>query len=446
MNQLNNEIKKDLLFFLFLIGLAIIFYSWIVQSGSLLFSGPGGLFTSLGRITGLLAVYGVIIQLLLIGRLAWLERIYGHDKLSIYHHINGLFAWAFIIAHPIFITIGYSINGSIGVISQFVQFITTYNDILNAFIAFVLFGLSIVTSIWIIRRKLKYESWFVIHLLTYAAILLAFGHQLKLGEDFTSPSFRSYWYFLYYFAIGNLLIFRLIMPLYNSYKHKYVVKDIKKENENVMSVYIKGLGLSRLGIKPGQFVIARFLSGDLWREAHPFSVSNTDTDDYIRLSIKAVGDFTSKIKGIKKGTKIILEGPYGRFIEDSAYKDEFLLIAGGIGITPLRSLVESLAAGGNDAVLLYSARTARDLVFRKELDRIAKDKNIKVHYFVNEQASWKGDKRKIDIDVIREYASDFAEREAFICGPPAMMKSLRKQLKSEGIKGKHIHSERFALG
>ena len=200
-------LKKAFLYALAIISLGIILYFWYINSYDLLFKSSAETLISLGRISALFAVYCILMQLLLIGRIAWIEKTFGHDKLSNAHHINGLIAWTFIIIHPILIILGYASLSNTSFISQLGIFITSYQYAILAVMAFIIFGISIGVSINLIKRKLKYEYWVLIHIFVYAAILLAFLHQVNLGGDFTNPFFIGYWYFLYVFAFGNLIIF-----------------------------------------------------------------------------------------------------------------------------------------------------------------------------------------------------------------------------------------------
>ncbi len=445
------EINKDRTHKLFLclaiaLTLGIVIYFWLINSSGLLFQGTAEACLALGRLFGLLAVYCILLQLLLIGRVSWIEKIVGHDRLSHLHHLNGLMAWIFIIFHPILIITSYALVGKISFLHQFIIFVSSYPKIPFALAAWILFIVIIITSINLIKRKIKYEYWMLIHLFVYVAILLAFSHQLKFGGDLQNKLFASYWYILYFFAFGNLIIFRAAVPIYKSYTQDYKIDRIVRETHNVVSIYIKGKDLQKLSIKPGQFMIFRFLSKGFWWEAHPFSVSNINTKKEIRISIKSVGDFTSKINHIKPETKVLIEGPYGRFTDAISTKDKFLLIAGGIGVTPIRTIIESLSSNKKDVILIYSNRTKEDILFKKELSKIAKRKNVKIYYIVTSDKAWKGDSRRLNLEVIQHYIKDIQDRDSYICGPPRMIESIKKSLQSIGIPRRQIHYEKFSLG
>ena len=199
---------KKLLYAAFLINLFIILFFWWQNSGSLFsgqFSDP---YLALGRLSGLLAVYFVLLQFVLRGRAVWIEETFGLNNLSTVHRLNGYLSFSFIVLHMFFILASYSMNAGTDGLKQLILLITTFPDLLQAFAAVILFIVIVVFSIYIVRRKLKYEMWYYIHLLTYLTIVLAWGHQLKFGGDFVNKVFVVYWYILYAFVFGNLLLFR----------------------------------------------------------------------------------------------------------------------------------------------------------------------------------------------------------------------------------------------
>jgi len=167
-------------------------------------------------------------------------------------------------------------------------------------------------------------------------------------------------------------------------------------------------------------------------------------DNLIRVTIKNVGDFTSEIATLKTGTPILLDGPLGTFTSKQATKNKYLFIAGGVGITPIRALIEELAPQKKDIVLLYSSKT-QDIILKKELDGLAKQYRFPIYYVVTEDPSYKGEKGRIDQERIKRLAPDFLKRDMYLCGPPPMMEALITQLQELGVTHASMHYERFAL-
>jgi predicted ferric reductase len=438
--------KKKILYSLYFLNLAIILYYWWSGSALLTLHSPSNIVLSLGKLAGLLAAFFILMQFVLMGRATWLEQLFGLDKLARVHQQNGKYSICFILLHPILITIAYAASSKMSIIDQFLTFMFEYDDLLKAGIAVLFFCIVVVSSIYTARLKLKFETWYYIHLITYIAVLFAWGHQLVYGEDFLgSPIFTGYWYLLYIAVFGNVLLFRFLTPLYNFYKYRFALDHIIPETDTVNSVYITGRNLESFKVKPGQFVIVRFLTKGYYWDAHPFSISAVHTDSFLRLSIKAVGDFTQKISAIPRGTKVLIEGPYGIFTKEVSTSNKLLFIAGGIGITPIRALLEECVKNGKDCVLLYGNRNTKDIAFKKEFEDLQAVYPFQMHHILSEEDVPGQEKGFVDKAKIEKYVSDYPDREVFLCGPPIMMQKIRAALAELHVPESKIHFELFSL-
>jgi len=435
--------RKDVPFYIIILNILIILIFWYLSSGKLIFSSRIDFLLGIGRLFGLLAVFSVLIQLLLIGRIKWIERAFGLDKLARIHKWNGYATLILMTLHATAIITAYSIINKLSFTSQFINFITTSPYLLAALIGFLLFFIIVALSLTIIWRKLKYETWYYIHLLTYLAILLTAFHQIKLGADFANIHFIYYWYFIYIFVLDNFILYRFIRPLWFYNKHRFYVSEIKEENPNVTSFYISGRNINQFKREAGQFMILRFLARGYWYEAHPFSLSASPEDNILRVTIKNVGDFTSKINLLKPGTKLLIDGLHGTFTKKKAKKNKIALLAGGIGITPIRSLLGSFNKS-KDIILLYGNRTKKDIVFKDEIENIAEKNKNKIHYLYSEEKE-ASKYAIIDRESIENLIPDINERDIYICGPMPMMKSIIKYLKSRNVPSNQIHYEKFSL-
>jgi predicted ferric reductase len=300
----------------------------------------------------------------------------------------------------------------------------------------------VVTSLVIVRRRLRYETWYLVHLMAYAGILLGWFHQIPTGNELSAnPTAAGYWTALYLATLALLVLFRLAQPLARSVRHRLRVAEVTVENHSVVSLRVTGRRLDRLGARAGQFYLWRFLSRDRWWEAHPFSLSEAPDGRSLRITVKHSGDFTSRMAGIKPGTLVAVEGPFGAFTDAVRRRERVVLIAGGIGITPVRALVQEMRG---DLVLVYRALREEDLVFRQELDRLARDRGIALHYVVGDHGA-PGGERLLAADHLRELVPDIEKREVYICGPPAMMDVLTRNVRQAGVPRRHVHTERFAL-
>ncbi|HEX7259361.1 MAG TPA: hypothetical protein VF272_00315, partial [Candidatus Saccharimonadia bacterium] len=289
------------------------------------------------------------------------------------------------------------------------------------------------------RRRLRYEWWYGIHLMVYAAILLGFGHQLKIGGDFIGHDwFIGYWYFLYILAFSLLGWFRFGRPTWRALRHRFTIDRVVQEADNIHSIYVRGRNIDTLKPKPGQFFVWRFLDGERWWQSHPFSMSQLVRPNELRLTFKAVGDFTRRLHLVKPGTPALLDGPRGNFTLDLAQNNKLLFVAGGIGITPLRTMIEALPKKV-DAQLIYICRNQKECALEDELNQLSTGKGVKVHYIYSEKAG------RLTPERLSELVPDIVKREIFLCGPEPMMKAMTTMMVGLGVKKQRIYSERFAF-
>jgi predicted ferric reductase len=419
---------------------------WWLSSGFEITRTASDTFNGLGRVTGLLGTYLVLWQLLLMARIPWLEHAFGLERMAVLHKWNGYFAISLLLGHGVFQTIGYQLGDGKDVVAQLVDFIQSYQGLLAAIIAIALFLAVVGASVTVARRKLAYETWYYIHLYTYLAILLAFSHQLATGVDFAgNPAFVFYWWLLYAFVIGFLLLHRVIGPLVAYNRHRFRVQAVEKEARGVFSIYVSGRELNEFQAEAGQFAIWRFLDGKRWWQAHPFSISAVPDGRRLRITVKNIGDFTSGVHTLKPGTPILIEGPFGKFTERPANR-KVLLIAGGIGITPIRPLAEEMALDGFDVRLLYRAHNQGDLVFRNELDALSETHGIRVDYLLTESATRRlGREAWFRPESLSRLVPDAADRVVYVCGPKGMMSMVADSLKRLGVPSEQIRMEMFRL-
>ena len=418
--------KKGLLLVSILAGVVAIIAFWANNNSGWLLSYIG-----LGRITGLLAVYFVLWQILFISRTHFLEKAFGQDRLAGLHHLNGLLAFVFIILHPIFLFLGYIKLTGRNIFGQFVSF-WRLEAMPTAFMAALLFLAVIIMTIILVKRKLRYEAWYGVHLLVYLAVILAYAHQLKLGYDLHNLGFRLFFIALYVIAVGLLIKNRFLKPSWLFFKHQFYVARIVQENNQVVSLYIKGKRLEDYRFQAGQFTVVRFLNS-LAFQGHPFSFSKDYDGQEIRFSIKALGDFTLDLGSkIKVGTSVSLEAPYGRFILPQDNR-KIALLSGGIGITPIRSLSEAAQKRQIDSIIIPSFSRESEIVFHSELDGLQK-----INWLITERDG------RLDEIKIKQLIPDYLYRDFYLCGPPAMTQSLLSVLNGLGVKKQQIHFEKFS--
>jgi predicted ferric reductase len=435
--------KKFLVYFLFFGNLAFIAYLWFVHSNYYIMNpGGGNLYIAIGRILGLWGELFLLVELVLIGRIHWLEGLFGFDRLNMIHRWIGYSILGLLLAHPLFLTVGYAESNAVSFISQFQDFLANTSDVLLAVIALLLFLYIVFISV-AVRKRVHYEVWYFSHLLTYVAIGLALPHQLGTA-DLLGNYPLYYWYVLNFAVFGLVLVYRFLMPLVRFAYHRFTVASVVEEAPGVTSIYITGRHMERFKFQAGQYANINLLARGMWY-THPFSFSAAYNGTFIRFTIKNAGGYTAKIATVKPGTRVIIDGPLGLFVEKRATREKYLLIAGGIGITPLRAMLEPLARDKKDVILLVSARTTNDIIFSTEITELQQiDPAIKVHYIVSTPTPGY-EPGRLNKEKIVRLVPDFFEREVFVCGPPPMMQSIVKDVSEIGLGPEHVHFENFAF-
>ncbi len=404
--------------------------------------GWGDLWTSIGRLAGLLSAYLALIQVLLLARLPWLERLAGFDHLTIWHRLNGKVCLYLVLAHVVFITAGYASMDQVSIPSEASSLLTNYPGMIAATVGTVLMVSVVVTSLVIVRRRLRYEAWYVVHLTVYGGIALAWFHQIPTGNELTAnPTAAAYWIALYLVTALLLVWFRLLAPCVLAYRYRLRVASVTQEGPGVVSLRITGRHLAQLHARAGQFFLWRFLNRDRWWESHPFSLSEAPDGASLRITVKGSGDFTRRIGEIRPGTRVVAEGPFGVFTAAVRRRERVLFIAGGIGITPIRALLDEMQ--GNIAVIYRVARD-EELIFRAELERLVHARGIALHFVVGDHTRPEG-KDLLSPAHVQRLVPDLIERDVYVCGPPMMQQLLERNLQLANVPRTQIHSERFAL-
>jgi ferredoxin-NADP reductase len=345
-----------------------------------------------------------------------------------------------ITIHVVLITLGYAQLAKTGALRQFWVFVSSYPDLLAATVGFCLLVMAGITSVRIARRHLKYETWWIIHLYTYLALALAFAHQITTGGSFIGhPLTKAVWIVVWSSTAGAVILFRIALPIVRSLRQQLRIATVREEAPGVFSVICSGRRLDRLAVSGGQFFKWRFLTKELWWHAHPYSLSALPQPPFLRVTIKGIGDQSRAIAALKPGTRVAIEGPYGTFTHHARTSDRVALIGAGVGITPLRALLEDLPASV-DVTLIVRASAPRDIVHRDELKSLVDDRQGQFHEIIGAR-----DEVQLDARMLHWLVPDLAGRDLYICGPVGFRDDIVATALRLGVRPERLHEETFAF-
>jgi predicted ferric reductase len=409
--------------------------------------GYGDWLTNAGRITGLEAGYGVIVLVALMARIPPLERGVGADRLARWHSMGGRYVVGLVVAHALLITWGYAVTAHTTVTHQAWTLLDSYPDVLLATTAGVLLVMTGIASARAVRPRMRYETWYYLHFYTYLAVALAFSHQFADGAQFmTDTAARVVWSALYLAVAAAITWYRFVTPVRQAFRHRLRVTEVVPEAPGVVSVLIGGQHLDELRAQPGQFFRWRFLARGLWWTSTPYSLSEPPRQGAgergrLRITVKTAGDHSAAVAALRPDTRVVAEGPYGALTGALRRHRKVLLIAGGVGITPLRALLESLPAGPGDLTLIYRVSSLRDAVFRRELEAIAARRQANVWFVAGRRADLDGN--PLTGGELTRRIPGLIDHEVYLCGPPDLTAAVTRELRDAGVRRRQIHHESF---
>jgi predicted ferric reductase len=425
----------------------LVSYWWVADGGVTDLAHEVSGLTSVGRLTGLWAADLLLIQVLLMSRLPPLEHAFGRDRLARIHRLVGLVSFYLLITHIGMIIAGYASARWSAVLPTTWELITAYGGILLAVAGTVCLIMVVVTSVKAARRRLRYESWHLLHLYGYLGVGLVLPHQLWTGQEFLqSPAATGYWWTLWGAAATAVVGWRIALPLWRSARYRLKVVGAVRESSDVISVYLSGRRLDRLPLRAGQFINVRFLSRPGWTRANPYSLSIAPNEHTLRITAKALGEGSARLAYLRPGTRVLFEGPYGRLSGRARTQRKVVLAGAGVGITPLRALAEGLEYAPGEAIMLQ--RYTAEPLFARELQILAAEKGLQVVHLPGPRrtpSSVLGPAASglPELIALRRWVPDLAERDVFLCGPSAWTDGVERLALAAGVPIGSIHSESF---
>jgi predicted ferric reductase len=414
----------------------------------LLFYAPPegrGFWTEFSVALGFIGLAMMALQFALTARINRIEASYGVDIILQFHRYTSLVAFGLILIHPLilFVTEPETL--------QLLNIIEAPWRARFAVASTTALIILVITSIWRQPLRIPYEPWRILHgILAVAIVALGLAHALGVSY-YLSLFWKSVlWSAIAISALWLLIYVRLIKPWFMT-KKPYLVEEVIPQRGNVWTLALRPRGHLGMQFQPGQFAwITLDISPFRMRE-HPFSMSSSGVrPERLEFGIKALGDFTNKIKDVKPGTKAYLDGPYGVFTSDRYWDSAgFVLIAGGIGITPIMSMLVTAGDRHDDRpfLLIYASKTWSDITFREELDNLkTKLDLIIIHVLKEPPEDWEGETGYVDRELLAKYIPlHRGSRHYFICAAPVMMEAVEAALYDLEVPVTNVQMEHYNL-
>ena len=410
-------------------------------------AGPADAVTAAGIVTGLIGTDLLLVMLVLAARIPWVDRTFGQDAAIRLHRRLGKPAVYLILGHGALIIVGYSLRDGLSLWHQTLSLLSGA-DMLFAWLGTCLLVVVVVTSFVVVRRRLAHEVWHAVHLVSYAAVLVAVPHQLSAGQVLSGSTPQTfYWICLYVLAFGSIAWFRFAAPLLATEEHQLRVVGVEPLGVGAFSIHLSGRDLTRLGVRGGQYAIWRFWSRDTWWHAHPISFSAVPTDTGARLTVRALGAGTERLARLKPGTKVSFAGPYGIFTDAARTAPRLAVVAAGIGVAPARALLEDSDLRPGEAIVVLRATGPSQTALWEETERLVEESGGAVIEMIGRRPS--GQSSWMSADAVAAGASispvlpDLHEVDLFVCGPGDWADLVVGEARAAGLSDRRIHVERF---
>ena len=426
-----------LLFFSIQFGIAVTLGFTAQELSSWVYS-PEAFALNLSRVAAMAGTAIALTSIALASRAPWVERAMGQDRMIFWHRKIGPYSLFLIAAHVILLSFARTENTSLNTWQSMWDITLTTRWMVPAMLGFVfMIGIGI-TSYHRIRKLFKYETWWVIHLYSYIGIALAFMHQIQSGVMFRDdPVLTQWWIFYYATVFGLLLRYRVWAPIALSFSNRPRIEKVVRENSDTISLHLKTRNRRLKKAQGGQYFNIRVLEDTKWWEAHPYSLSSSPKNGKLVFTIKELGDHSSWLSNLPAGTPVQIEGPYGIFTVNRLRGNKVLFIAGGIGITPMKAMLEDLPLGSTGKVL-WRVSKAEDLVLKEDIQTLCDERGIELITIVGPRED-----NQLWLEKAVVSADNYKDYEVFICASKGLIEMSKETLLHLGLKKKNIYTEEF---
>jgi predicted ferric reductase len=384
------------------------------------------------------------LQFGLTARFRYVTEPWGEDVIYHFHRRISLVAIALVVLHVVIL---FALRPQRLGMLNFLE--ASWRASFGALSIYALIAL-VVTALWRTNLKISYETWHLAHIvLAVVAIGAGLLHMVGFGRYLVDPWKQALWVGMTIFWIWLLIYVRIVKPLF-MLRRPYRVAEVREERGDTWTLAMQPDGHSGLRFSPGQFAWLTVWGSPFKITGHPFSLSSSAavTDGRVEMSIRNLGDFTTAIQKVPVGRRVYLDGPYGAFTIGHP-ADMHVLIAGGIGVTPMMSMIRTLADRGDKrpVILLYASKDWESITFREDLETLEARLNLTIiHVLQNPPTGWTGERGYITAEMFKRHLPPpYADHEYFICGPDVMMDAIEKALKELGVPLSKYHSERYSF-
>ena len=360
------------------------------------------------------------------------------------HGRLGRIGFFVILLHAAAITVGYAAMGHSGVLDEALTLTLHFGGPMTAAVGgFALLCVVIVTSLALVRSRWRYENWHAVHLFSYAAIILTIPHQFINGSTIaTSAAAWWYWAVLWGLTVGTFVAFRVLRPLWQLVRYDLRVASVTRVADGSAVIVMKGRRLRTLHPLPGQFFLFRFLTGELWDEAHPYSLSRARSGDWLRITVKPLGDHSAAVAEVPVGTKVAVEGPLGVFHDRTRTRRHLVLAGAGIGVTPLLAMLEASDFAPGECTVIVRGRNEAEAPHLDEIVHFAKERGANLYVLLGQRGfGWSPKDQPVRL---RQLVPGIATADIYACGPEKWVASLAADAKASGVAPEAFHAEKFA--
>ena len=420
---------------------------YLVYGGVRDWTSAAAVVDGFGIIAGLVGSDFVLVMLVLAARVPVIDRTIGHDRAVATHRRLGKPALYLLLGHGILLLIGYGMSTGINPIAEIGPMLAL-PDMPLAFVGTGLFIAVVVTSLVAVRRRFSYEGWHLVHLLSYLAVIFALPHQFSEGGILADGTWqRGYWVVLYVLAAAAIGYYRFLTPIIATLRHRITVAGTTTLSPGVVSIHLRGRRLRELGTEGGQFLIWRFWTGSTWWHSHPISLSAMPSDTTARITVRELGAGSGRISSSPAGTRVSIEGPYGIFSDVARTAPGLAIVAAGIGVTPVRALLESARIAPGEATILLRAADDDETYLWDEIGEIAAAKDATLYKSVGRRArsgaTWLSEQDARRGVSLRSVFPKLLQSDLYLCGPSTWLDAVEADARALGIPEHQIHAERF---